>query len=359
MKKESVSTFKVAATYIGTIVGAGFATGQEMLQFFARFGIHGLYGLVLTAVLFIVFGFLIMEIGRMINADSHLDIIRYAGGKFLGTIIDWIITFFLFGALTAMIAGAGALFVEQFNLSSLIGNVVMAIITALTVLTGINGVINSISIVVPFLLVSVLGISIYSIVQTPPDLGQVITGVEGSELVSNWWLAAILYLSYNVVLSISVLGPLGVKAKDKKALSYGAILGGLGLGLGSIMIFLAIFGNVSEVTSLEVPMIYIAGKISPVAQIIYAVILIAEVYTTSVSSLFGFVARLTETNKSKSRTRTIVLVTIILAFIASQFGFSNLVKYMYPLVGYGGIILLICILYSRFKKNVNLHMRGK
>ena len=38
MKNTGVSTLKVAAAYIGTVVGAGFATGQEILQFFNRFG---------------------------------------------------------------------------------------------------------------------------------------------------------------------------------------------------------------------------------------------------------------------------------------------------------------------------------
>jgi uncharacterized membrane protein YkvI len=351
MKKEGVSTLKVAATYIGTIVGAGFATGQEMLQFFARFGVFGLYGLILTTVLFILFGYLIMELGSRIKADSHMDIIKHAGGKFIGTIIDWIITFFLFGALTAMIAGTGALFQQQFNLSPIIGNVVMAIITALTVLTGINGVINSISIVVPFLLASVLGISIYSIFKSPPDLSQAVVGVEGSGLITNWAIAAILYISYNTVLSIAVLGPLGLQAKNKKTILYGAVLGGLGLGIGSIMIYFAMFGNISQITKLEVPMIYIAGTIAPIIQIVYAVVLIAEVYTTAVGSLFGFVARLTENNKSRNRGRLIILITTILAFFASQFGFTTLVTYLYPMVGYGGIVLLICLIIEKWKSN--------
>jgi len=43
MENSRVSTFKVAATYIGTVVGAGFASGQEMLQFFAVFGLKGFW----------------------------------------------------------------------------------------------------------------------------------------------------------------------------------------------------------------------------------------------------------------------------------------------------------------------------
>lgn len=349
MEKNKVSTFKVAATYIGTIVGAGFATGQEMLQFFSRFGLSGLYGLVLTTVLFIAFGYIIMLLGKEINADSHLDIIRHAGGKVIGTVIDFIITFFLFGALTAMIAGTGALFEQQFQISGLVGNVIMAVLTALTVLTGINGVINSISYVVPFLLLSVFGISIFSIITTPPDVTSTAVIIEESGLITNWIVSAILYVSYNTVLSIAVLGPLGVKADSKKAVRNGAILGGLGLGIGSVMIFLAISGSLTEIAKLEVPMIFIAGQIAPVAQIIYAVVLIAEVYTTAVGSLFGFVARLNEMKKARSKEKIIVIITTILAFFASQFGFSNLVKYLYPLVGYGGIVLLICLVYSRFR----------
>lgn len=350
MKKQGVSTLKVAATYIGTIVGAGFATGQEVLQFFSRFGFAGITGILLTTVLFIIFGYIIMDLGDELNAKSHLEIIKHTSGKFLGTIIDLIVTFFLFGALTAMLAGTGALFSQQFNIPSISGNILMAVITALTVLTGINGVINSISYVVPFLLTSVIGISLFAIFKTPPDLSTMppLTGEE-SGLITNWIMAAILYTSYNTIISVAVLGPLGVKAQNKKAIVNGAIFGGLGLGIGSIMIYLAISGSILEIAELEVPMTYIAGKISPVIQIIYAVILIAEVYTTAVGSLYGFAARIVDSDKSPVRSKTIIVGTTILAFFASLLGFSNLVKYLYPLVGYGGIVLLICLVYGKFK----------
>lgn len=349
MKKEGISTLKVAATYIGTIVGAGFATGQEVLQFFARFGINGIYGLILTTLLFIFFGYIIMILGRELNASSHLEIIRYSGGKVIGTLIDIIILFFLFGALTAMIAGSGALLHQQFGISGLVGNILMSVITALTVLTGINGIINSISIIVPFLLISVTGISVYSIINSPPLIEVTTAIVHENGLITNWALAAILYISYNTVLSVAILGPLGAKARSKKAILYGSILGGLGLGLGSIMIYLALFGDITKVATLEVPMIYIAGNISPVIQIIYAIVLIAEVYTTAVGSLYGFGARIVNMKDHPKNGRVTVLIVTVVAFFASQFGFTNLVKYLYPLVGYAGIVLLICLIYSFYK----------
>ena len=64
MKNTGVSTLKVAAAYIGTVVGAGFATGQEILQFFNRFGVMGLVGIVIATIMFVVFGYLIMDLER-------------------------------------------------------------------------------------------------------------------------------------------------------------------------------------------------------------------------------------------------------------------------------------------------------
>lgn len=353
MQKKGVSTLKVAATYIGTIVGAGFATGQEVLQFFSKFGAWGLAGLILTTIMFIVFGYIIIDLGKKLNARSHLEIIRYSGGRIIGTIIDAIITLFLFGALTAMIAGTGALFTQQFHLQSWIGNIIMALLTAVTVLTGINGVINSISYIVPFLLVVVVGTSIYSIVNVPPDLTASAVNAGDNGLISNWLLAAVLYISYNTVISIAVLGPLGAEARSRKAIRNGAILGGIGLGIGSIMIYLALSGHIQNIQKLEVPMLYIAGSISSVVQIIYAVVLIAEVYTTAVGSLYGFASRITDMSKNPRKGRIVVIAATLIALVASRFGFSSLVKYLYPIVGYGGIVLLGCLIYVEIKMRAN------
>lgn len=347
MKKDGVSTLKVAGAYIGTVVGAGFATGQEIFQFFSRFAAMGLLGLIFCAIMFVLFGYIIMRLGKQLHTRSHMEIIRYAGGRILGTIADIIITFFLFGTLTAMIAGTGALVHQEFQMPEIIGSLLMAILTAITVLTGINGVIKAISFIVPFLLLAVTGTSIYSIVTAPPDLTATVSAAGGSGLITNWFLAAVLYVSYNTIISIAVLGPLGVQAQNYKAIRNGAILGGIGLGLGSIMIYLALAGHLESVSSLEVPMIFIAGWISSPMKFIYAIVLIAAIYTTAVGSLYGFTSRISEIVKFDGK--WIIMVTTLFALVASRFGFSNLVKYLYPAVGYGGIILLVSLLYIELK----------
>ncbi|MGD9567968.1 MAG: hypothetical protein AB7V48_06530 [Sedimentibacter sp.] len=356
MNKNGVSTLKVAGAYIGTVVGAGFATGQEILQFFTRFGLMGLAGLVIATVMFIMFGYIIMDLGNKLRANSHYEIIKYAGGRKLGTIIDIIITFFLFGSFTAMIAGTGALVWQQFKLPIFFGNLFMAVITAFTVLTGIKGIINIISMVVPFLLVAVVSVSIYSILTSTTGFTSSVILSESS-LLSNWLIASVLYVSYNIITSIAVLGPLGFQAQDKKIIIRGAVLGGFGLGLGAVMINLALSSNLSEMANIEVPMLKIAGKMSDKIQTVYAVVLIAEIYTTAVGSLYGFVSRFSDIKNNKITSRLMVAFTSAAALLASQFGFSNLVKYLYPIVGYCGVVLLICLFFSKIFKNWLLSSR--
>ena len=214
---------------------------------------------------------------------------------------------------------------------------------------------NAISLVVPFLLISVLGMSIYSIVTSPPAIGETSVLNDGGGLIGNFFFAAILYVSYNTIISIAVLGPLGLEAGERKKIRIGAILGGLGLGLGSVLIYLALAGNVESVRYLEVPMIFIAGRISNIIVILFAVVLIAEIYTTAVGSLYGFVKRISDSEFIKNRPdrrrieNLIVIVATALALLSSRLGFLNLVKYLYPVIGYAGLTLLVSLIIKRVK----------
>lgn len=348
MKKQGISAVKIGAAYIGTVVGAGFATGQEILQFFAGFGINGVWGIAISTALFVVFGIIIMEIGFEVAAESHVDILSRIGGKMFTLVMDRMISFFMFASLTAMMAGTGALFTQQLGLSGVLGGVVMAVITAATVLAGFSGVVSSISAVVPFLLVSVVGISLFSINQNPPELSTIAVQ-SGNPFLSNWLLSAVLYASYNIIMSVAVLGSLGAAARDKRALRRGALLGGGGLGLASLMICLALSGASSDTRALEVPLAHIAGKISPFVQFAFSLVLIAEVYTTAVGSLYGISARIGGGERSAKKKTAVIGVTAG-AVLAGMMGFSNIVKYLYPMVGYFGIILLVRLTFSKLRR---------
>ncbi|MEQ6390485.1 hypothetical protein RZN22_14360 [Bacillaceae bacterium S4-13-58] len=352
VSSQNINVFKVSATYIGTVVGAGFASGQEVLQFFSAYGLSGITGIILATVLFFFFGYTILLIGQALKVESYVEVIRFSNGKILGTVIDIIITIFLFGALSAMIAGAGAIFEEQFHLSSLWGTTLMAIISFFTVLSGTKGVINAISYVVPVLLASVLFIAVYTIIKNPISTEDIeMAGAIGGAA-PNWFISALNYASYNLVIAVAVLAPMGARTEKKKTLFWGALLGGAGLGIGILAIFFSILTTIDTVATLEVPMIKISSTIASFVPLLFAIVLFAEVYTTAVGNLYGFVTRM---NFIPNRFRLWIIVgTTIAAFLVSQVGFSAMVKYLYPAVGYGGLLFFAGMIYVWIKKRSEL-----
>jgi uncharacterized membrane protein YkvI len=348
LKKKDLSIFSISATYIGTVVGAGFASGQEVLQFFAYHGAKGFAGLIIATIMFIVYGYIILILGLKLNASSYYEVITKAVGPILGKVVDWIVIFFLFGALTAMIAGSGAIFKEQYGLPTALGSAAMAIISVFTVLTGIAGVISAISFVVPLLLLSVFTISILAIFYSPDITVISSVSIPVNAAVKNFLISGIVYASYNLIMSVAILAPLGKQAKDKKKLKWGALFGGTGLGIGAALILSALLTNMPHAAHYQIPMLFIAGRFSGSLKLIYSFILIAEIYTTAVGNLYGFSARLTNAGTIKYKAYTIVTGGI--ALIASRFGFSKLVHYLYPIAGYAGIVMLIGLTFSLIKK---------
>ncbi|HHT63417.1 MAG: hypothetical protein ACOX4H_04300 [Bacillota bacterium] len=348
MNTKKFSALKVAFAYIGTVVGAGFASGQEILQFFSYFGYWGLVGLLLAAGLFVYFGYLIIKLGAELKADSHLPVIKYAGGEWIGKVIDYVITFFLFGALTVMAAGAGALFSEQLGLPQFLGSALLIGITLGTVLLGLNGVISAISFVVPVLLVSVLAISGYALVSTGIPGGASQAAIRGGNpAVPFWPFSALVYVSYNLILAVAVLAPMGKESAGLNTIRKGALWGGIGLGIGALSIFLAMLANMPQAAKYELPMIFVAGQISPIIKTGYALILFLEIYTTAVGSLYGFSVRFTR--PQSKQLKLLAAGAGIAALAAAQLGFTALVRILFPLVGYAGILMLGGLVYQQLK----------
>ena len=341
MEKPSFNVFQIASAYIGTVVGAGFASGQEVLQFFNAFGLAGLWGILVASALFFFIGYSILMLGRKLQALSHVEIVRFTNGRVLGSFIDIVITIFLFGGLAAMIAGAGAIFKEQFSVAPIWGTIAMAIVTLLTVVTGTRGVINAISYVVPFLIVSVLFIAISSLVKNPVTASEIDAASDLPGATPNWLLSAVNYASYNIVISIGVLTSMGAYTPSKKKLLTGALLGAAGLALGLVAIYFTVLTNISVAGVKELPMIEAAGRISGPLRLAFAVVLFAEVYTTAVGNLYSLSQRISLRMPKK----LLIAVATCLALLAGQLGFSNMVRFLYPAVGYGGMAFIAGVVY--------------
>jgi len=346
MKKS----LQMGSAFIGIIVGAGFASGQEILQYFTSFGSMGLIAAFVSTVLFAYLGMNLTRLGSRMQTTSHKEVVYGISGKYFGRIVDYIIIFTLFGVGAVMIAGAGSVFSQQFGLPSILGSTIMAVIVILTIMLNVQKVIAIIGGVTPFLVLAVVLIAIYSISTMDLSYSEMNTLSKAQPTtLPNWFISSINYVSFNIAVGASMAVVMGGTERDEKIAARGGLIGGLALGILIILSHLAIFSKIDRVAGFEMPMLKIVDDIHPVLGIFMSLILFGMIFNTAVGMFFSFSARFVEMGTTKFR--MFVIATVIIAYLASFVGFTDLVSMFYPVVGYLGLFLVGAIVYASFKKD--------
>ncbi|HHY83152.1 MAG TPA: hypothetical protein GX505_10815 [Clostridiales bacterium] len=339
--------FRIAMAYIGTVVGAGFATGQEIMQFFTRYGFRSFWAILISAVLFILVGRSILLYGRKLDAKSYgslADHIFGWTGSFINLYLG--VTFVLICG--AMFAGAGALFQEQWGVPYIIGASVTAFLTLLVTLRGIKGVLTVNSFIVPLLVVFSVLVFAHVVLQGyKPAVSM--HALPLSLEIFNLLRTGVTYASFNLVLSIGVLAPMGREPKSEKALYLGSFLGGTVLGLLLAMGNYSLLCFIPEVFNREIPQMAIVGRMGSFFVTVYGLVVWAEIFTTAVGNLFAIHTIVQERYMRSSPFPAIAAAAA--GLIICGLGFSNIVSWFYSALGIIGFalsaVLLVQIIRSR------------
>lgn len=338
---------RIAATYAGTIMGAGFASGQELTQFFVVYGSMGLAGLFVTGSLFCWLGIHILELSYKIKATSYHHLLYYVCGKKIGFFLDIIITFFLFGVLTIMLAGAGTLCQDTFNLPYALGPIIMALCLIITTLYGLQGITTANLIITPLLTITIIIIGLYSLSHHQLSLSLINLPPQTTDLPApHWLLASLLYLSYNLVMSAAVLAPLGACIVQRPARVLGSIAGGLLLMLLAGLITIVVMIHYPKSLDYEIPMLYIVSSQHTLHQTSFILIFVTAIYTTGLASLYGCATKLTAATGFSTKRSLLILITLSLIF--SHVGFADLIAIIFPIFGYATLWFTCRLLYLSF-----------
>ncbi|HVJ49121.1 hypothetical protein [Desulfitobacterium sp.] len=337
--------FQVAATYVGAIMGAGFASGQEIQQFFANFGYRGLAGIILSACLFSAFGWIMLDLQERWKVSTYTDFFSLLMGEKWSPWIDMLISILLFVGMIAMMSGAGALFNQYFGLSAWTGILLTACVIFLSVWFKGEGVLWINTVLIPLKFLFCLGIAILAILLGTQGDGEGVV-YSSNPLIQNWIFSAILYVSFNLTLALVVFASLG-KEVQKPGARLGALLGGGALGLFAGVIGAALL-RFPEVKALEIPMVAVAGKLGRWPAFLYVFVLWLAMITAAIGNAFSLVTRIVAAGKINYRLTSLGL--LLLAFPLAGVRFSIIVKFVYPLFGYIGLLLLP-LLFIRWRKH--------
>lgn len=146
-----------------------------------------------------------------------------------------------------------------------------------------------------------------------------------------------------------VLGGSVVRIGDAEK---GGALGGTIIGLIVTCAALTLFANLDKVKDAEIRMLLIVNHINPVFAFIYAVVIFALIFNTAFSLYYATACRFAGDDMVKKR--KILIVITALGYVCSFGGFTTLVSYMYPLLGYMGILLLIVLTVAWIQERENI-----
>lgn len=334
--------FQLAATYVGAIVGAGFASGQELMQFFVIFDYKGLMGVFLSGILFAGLGSMISIMVIKYRIKGYQQLLVRILGKKIGFIVDLWITVSIFIGLGIMLAGCSAVFQEKLFLNYNVGLVLSSVIVLLALLKGEQGVLAINTFLIPLLIIATITVCVMSIGIKHQEVY-----IAGSNPLvgKNWLLALALYVSYNMVTSIVILTSMDYH--KLKAGIVGIWLGGFLLGaIGLIMVY-AMQLYRPQVLIIEIPMLYLTEYLNFKLSWLYALAMLSAMLTTAVANAFGLITRLEPLiNMNKD---ILALLVLVLAIPISHLGFGKLIGHFYPLFGYVGVVIIIAIIIKQAK----------
>jgi uncharacterized membrane protein YkvI len=329
VRKNWPAAFQIAAVYVGTVVGAGFATGREIVEFFSRFGFFGLISILMSGYLFIILGSKLMRMAAQINAKSYQEFNEYLFGKWPGRIINLFMLFMLLGVSAVMLSGAGAVFQEQLGLPKNLGVFLTIFLSIVVMLVGTKGLFAVNTVVVPLMISFSLILMFFSI-RMPNFIDQILFIPHAQD----GWKSVVAPFSYtalNLGLAQAVLVPIATEVKDDWTIKWGGILGGTALTL----ILIASHSTLIMLPNLEVyniPMAIIMKQLAPFLYWVFVLVIYGEIFTSVIGNVFGLDRQL----KQYLTIPTMVSVTAIfvVSYLISLINYGTLLSYLYPLFGY-------------------------
>ena len=334
MKKILKAVFVI----IGTLIGAGFASGQEIYIFFYQYGVKGIFGIIISSVLLGFVTYKVLSISKENEVTNYKNFLK----KFIKQeryleIFNSIMNIFILITFNIMIAGFGAYFEQQWGIHALIGSILLAIICYFVFLRDVSGLIKVSQYIVPLLMGSLLIIGINVI-----DFGNIFEIIHYVPENTSWkWiLDSVLYGSYNTILLIPVLIALRNLISNKKEQNMISVLTAVLIILLSFIVFFILAKIDVNINNLEMPAVYVASKISPIFQYIYGFIILSSILTTSISLGTSLLENIAHTKKKYKQYAILICISSVLV---SNIGFSNLVNLLYPVFGYIGLIQIIKI----------------
>jgi len=338
-----LKTLKIALAFVGLLVGAGFATGAEVLQYFVGFGWVGIVGAGLAGLLVTAGGAVILQLGSVFLATDHKVVFRSVSHPVMARILDVTVTVTLFAVGVVMIAGAGSTLAQQLGWPTWAGAALMTVLVIATGLLDVERVASVISLITPLVIVAVVAGFVHVTATHQGGLGATeALAVQATTPVAPWWLSSVNYFGLVVVMAVSMCLVIGGSITHPREAFTGGLTGGAMYTALLLMASVLLYLGYAEIGRADVPMLQLFASIAPWLGWAMGVVIYLMIFNTAIGMFYALGRRLAAGRPE--RYRPVFIGVTVLAFAVSFVGFGDLMTVVYPGLGYLGLVLAAVLL---------------
>lgn len=340
------SVVRVACVYVGSVIGAGFASGREAWVFFARYGLFGLIGLGLTTALLCILAPVLIKTARSLGFSQYGDLYRHYLSPRVGVAADWITGLYLFGVLSIMFTGSVSLANHVLGLGRFVIAVTTAALFSAIAGPGLEKIATASTVLTPALVVGVTLLCIDHLCSSATTLSwEQMTPHVGHAVVHSS-VSSLVYVSYNMLMCLGVFASLGASSNRSEDLMLGSVFGGIVLGVLSLLGFLTLRSVPAHLAKADMPFLSIAEQRGGLIYFAYLGAVWAAMATTAFSMLLSLTTRIAAVTRhhfGRIDQRAATVMMLLLCIPISYVGFAPLMDRVYVFFGLLGFAILALV----------------
>lgn len=362
MKRSGISfitVISIIGAYAAYGIGSGFATGQEILQYFASWGPHRMVIALASSALLMGIAFSSLVRTGFSHKDDpagDFDCFIWYGGKYFGKAIDVFSIILVMSVFIAVFAGCGATVHQYFHVPALVGTVIMGAIVAVVVMMGLKRIVQILSCLGVIFIVYTVCFGTYCMLKSGQSLTEASARmpeyIEAGKVlqvsilgISDPFWAGLNYGGVNLIVAVPFVTALGQKTKNNAEASIG------GAGAGVVFMVPVLFSAITILLNLDyialygeqVPSLAAVTNMLPSISWLYLIILVLGIFSTLTGYTWLITDRYTEEG---SRNNRILCVVVVLAGIIAggYLPFNVVLNKIFPVAGLVGMLLTVLII---------------
>lgn len=336
------------------LIGSGFATGQETMQYFSGWG--SVWATVVVGVitsLMMYFAYVSYAYaGRTRGIADLAGVYNFYAGRAAGKLFETFAWLFNACCYVFMVSGFANVMHQQWGVPIAVGGAAAVAVSVGTAVMGLNRMVDVIGKIGPVIVGFTLIIGIISAFQYYPLIAEGNAAINSGEVPvtragANVWLSGLSFGGCCLLLVSAYVGRMGNDLREYNFKYTKLILGAgaFGIPFCSVIMGLNHIGNIKEASTAAIPNLLLANNFFGAIGDVFAVIILAAVYSTMCPIIWTCASMVIKDEKSLTYKLFCVIGGIAVYFVTLFVPYQTLLNYIMTYSGYSGtIVFLVCVI---------------